>query len=293
MRKLPENYEKDEDKAILKAALKACGYGWFECSYLVTATNMKRGVRLVLGFEDPHSAATMKLSNGHLQIRKIAGFNKERTDYMQVEPYWYIRTRNAAHGLKANRVECSDTQDLVEKLVHAADAITGDPAISKNAHKNLLQNLILEDLKKRLRKEQSELSVNFGVKAKSDDQFAVLRIGLPDLVRTDESRSPYGIDELVLYLSDGKAMVLIGDIHGFSRKTKTRQYSIPVFADPAFDPEHIHSFVIATLDRMRILHQHCLDRQDEVDRLNDEICKAKNEERDKSEEFWQSTWFGN
>jgi hypothetical protein len=291
------------------------------------------------------SDESSRIISGNIWVRrecKHRGPRPPKTAYIREGEIFSVisiatQTTTAAAIIATSRhevvVECDDVQEVVEKLVRKADTITGDPTVSKT-YQHLLQNVVLEDLKKHLLREdalareghssalgflykehetrpsvppmlgvdesrdriqQKSLFVKFESKAKIDTEYAVLGVQLPGLPTADqpEYRSAndpqlYRLEELVLSLRDGKMNVTMGS-RGHTTSPKLG-FPVPVFVDPAFDPDNLYDFVIAALRRMRALQEECLIRYDEIDRLNGEISVEKNGARQRFETLWKKAW---
>jgi|19_taG_2_1085344.scaffolds.fasta_scaffold02311_11 hypothetical protein len=299
MQPVPTHLETEEDQAALRDILKAAGYGHWSYAYESTATNMKRGVRICIKsdkYPRAGSIASHMIEEATIDIRtKNVRCRTGNTVYKKLKPAYVVASGRARYSscTSADVVDCADAHDLIEKVLEAAKALKGDdPVNSSNMGRGILQNLILDNLKKRLLASGKGLHIQFGSRSQSPEKAASLRIKIPTTLKAN-GITQYSIDELVIILSDGSVDILLSNWGDYSRCSKEKKFTIPYFSDPKFDPELFYTFVMAAIKEMVVLRDLCCSRQDEIDRLINEISEAKNNKRDGFRETWDSLWAGN
>jgi hypothetical protein len=288
--KVPTSLHTEEQQEALRSLFKAAGYGhWNGGRHGANVTNMKRGVRITIETAmDPKYLAHGLIHSFIIELRTTS-HSKTKTHYVQQRAQSII-IDNAGHE--------EQVRLAFEKIIEKADNLKGQEAI-KDLRRGILQNLVLEDLKDRLKREQPRLDIRFGSKSGDPENPSSLRINLPPIKKTNlrpkkaqsaetrkvNSKALYLVDELVIYLSDGKIKFLFGDFH-HPRFRKDTVYFIPSFSDPSFDPETIYAFAINALERMRETQRQCVRRQNEIDRLHWEIAQEKDSTRDDFSTIW-------
>jgi len=226
---IPVSY-REQDFDVLKAFLKQFGYGHFRNTlYRVTAMNMKRGAQIEFDMISPRS----QTETSEWRIRSILiSVRKAVTKYdgevkAEYQPHICFKRNNKPSDdendvwvVSQNPMVFSGKWPQVVNTVTEILKTCDGEIVEKTKFEGILQNIILDDLKRKL-KAAGYADVKFVAKAKKAENRSVIVLSAPKVYSS-----------ITLGLKSGEFVVTFGQSSG----SRCKVIPIPFFEDPKFDP---------------------------------------------------------
>jgi len=234
-----------EEVEALRSYLKELGYSHFtneRCN--IHAINMKRGVQVDFKFDRCtayDSEADRPLQSIEIHRREAKQWSKTKTHYVQACAFLRPSPNSDNWELIAiNKIWPAETnlnwEQVISKLTEILTTLTGDPTVPKDKVDDILQNLILADLKQKLA--AAHVTATFERKATKGDEKSSL------VIRHKNQYQP-----VVIRLKSGFLGIYFGQEHG----SPERSVKLPPFEDPHFNPEPLVELVLNAVAHMQRL----------------------------------------
>jgi len=230
---IPINYRQYNDVSDLKVWLKGLGYGYFvhnRC--IIRASNYKLGaqVEFILDLDDSLSRIVLLTRKHHKkQSGEIVGFYSEDISYTLGHLMMMYKKQDAPVA------KFSTWADAVESLKQHLTTLKGLD-VPKRAYEDIIQNLVLSDLRDRLHNDGFK-NVRFLFKAKKESSHSALILSASKCYAN-----------ICISLKSGELVIGRGQDGGTS-------ITIPIFADPKFDPNLLYKMATKTIEHMRELEK--------------------------------------